>query len=92
MEGSDAANLMLPLKVRVHPTINVSRLKVYKGRVEPDGKPRKQQALLHVVVEDEHDKDQEQGDIEKALGFRDVFHNRRRNQQVRREYLVSFHG
>ena len=95
MQGTKAAELQLPRKVRVHPVINVSRLKAYKGRVGPDGQPvdwRARQQVDHVVIEDEHADSEEHGQVENVLAYRPVMHTRRKNELIRREFLVKFKG
>ena len=95
MVGPNAATLELPQQVRVHPTINVSRLQAYKGRMGPDGRPlelKKQRAFPSVVVEDEQAEELDMGEVENVISLRDVFHTRRRAQHLRREFEAKFVG
>ena len=95
MRGPNAAVLELPRQVRVHPTIHVSRLQAYRGRVGLDGRPlelKKQRAFPSTIVEDEQAEDLDVGEVERIISFRDVFNNRRRTQQMRREFLAKFVG
>ena len=92
MVGPNAATLILPKSVRISPTINVSRLKVYLGRVGPDGKPLESAKQPTLIVEDEHEEEADLGEVEAVRAYRDVFHATRRNEQLRREFLVKFAG
>ena len=95
MLGPNAAKLELPPKVRVHPNINVSRLKAYKGRLGTDGRPlelARQRATPQMVVDDEHVEQLNLDSVEDIIASRDVYHVKRRKEHLRREYLVKFQG
>ena len=95
MRGPNAALLDLPQRVRVHPVINVSRLKAYTGRVGRDGRPlEREQAPMHTVVDLRDDEPEEHTKVQRVRAFRDVCNSRRGmgHQQLRREYLVEFEG
>ena len=95
MLGPNAANLELPRTVRVHPTINVSRLKAFLGRRGPDGRPlglEKMRALHAPIVDDQQEEEVDVGQVKEVLAYRDVYDSKRRSQQLRREFLASFIG
>ncbi|KAK9800185.1 hypothetical protein WJX73_005436 [Symbiochloris irregularis] len=95
MVGPNAATLELPPKVRVHPTVNVSRLKAYHGRLGPNGRPvelRQRTVAEHIIIEDDEHAREPLGEIEHIKACRPVFQTRSRNKLLRREFLVSFKG
>ena len=92
MVGPNAAELELPHKVKVHPVINVSRLKAYKGRADRDGAPLEKMPVPETIVIDDHEDQEDIGRVEQVLAFRDVFNSKKRTEQLWREYLVKFQG
>ena len=92
MVGPNACRLVLPRKVRIHPTINVSRLRAYKGRVGSNGRPlelESQRAVPFVVI-DAQETQVDLGAVESILSYRSVFDSRHRNTFLRREFLCKF--
>ena len=91
MRGDNAALLELPERVRVHPVINVSRLKAYTGRVDQGGRPlEKEHPPQHPVVDLRDDETEEHTKVEQLLAYRDICNSKRRHEQLRREFLVKF--
>ena len=93
MVGPNAATLELPPKVRIHPTINVSRLEAYTGRVRPNGVPEQRARVPFVIIDaDSSDDPDTAGQVERVIAFRDVYSSRRRNLILKREYLCQHKG
>ena len=89
-----AATLELPRGVKVHSTINVSRLKRYEGDRLPDGTPV-ERARGDFDVEDDHVEEAsptQNLEVETVIAWRDVEASKPPHRVLRQEYLVKWQG
>ena len=93
MKGPLAAQLELPSRTRIHPTVNVSRLKHFQGERTADGTPvdlpltRDQVDILESLEEDAR-QDHQSVEIEDVVGWRKVRRTGTK-KRLRKEILVK---
>ena len=93
-----AATLKLPSSVRIHRTINVSRLKLWKGDKDENGVPTNLPADLPEITDAQEDEEDAPKDaplkIETVIAVRDVQRAKPPHKTFRQEYLVQWqqHG
>ena len=95
-ENGLAATLQLPRNVRLHPTVHVSRLRISKGRRNPDGTPEELPPEATIVEDETEDAEAPARtrdlEIETVIAWRNVERQSPPHKVFRQEFLVQWRG